>query len=114
MFLLRSAFWLTLVIFLIPADPQTGEAPRVSLVNAFMAAQATVADLSGFCDRNPDVCVTGGAAIGIFAEKAENGVEMIYHYFDGTAAGEAEGERGTLTTDDLALPWHGEAPDGSS
>ena len=116
MFLLRSAFWLTLVILLIPADPQSGEAPRVSLVNAFMAARATVADLSGFCGRNPDVCVTGGAALGIFAEKAENGVEMIYHYFD--ADGEADpvdpgGNRGTLTTDDLALPWQGEAPDDS-
>lgn len=115
MFLLRSAFWLTLVILLIPADPDSGEAPRVSLVNAFMAAQATVADLSGFCDRNPDVCVTGGAAIGIFAEKAENGVQMLYRYFDDVGdPGDAEGNRGTLTTDDLALPWQGEAPDDSA
>ncbi len=115
MFLLRSAFWLTLVILLIPADPDSGEAPRVSLVNAFMAAQATVADLSGFCDRNPDVCVTGGAAIGIFAEKAENGVQMLYRYFDDEGdPGDAEGNRGTLTTDDLALPWQGEAPDDSA
>ncbi len=117
MFLLRSAFWLTLVILLIPADPQSGEAPRVSLVNAFVAAQATIADLSGFCDRNPDVCVTGGAAIGLLAEKAENGVEMLYRYFDGDGAGDpadVDGNRGTLTTDDLALPWHGEAPDDSA
>ena len=115
MFLLRSAFWLTLVILLIPADPESGEAPRVSLVNAFMAAQATVADLSGFCERNPDVCVTGGAAIGIVAEKAENGVQMLYRYFDGEGnPADAEGNRGTLTTDDLALPWQGEAPDDSA
>ena len=117
MFLLRSAFWLTLVILLIPADPQSGEAPRVSVVNAFMAARATIADLSGFCNRNPDVCATGGAAIGIFAEKSENGAEMIYRYFDeedGSDPANAEGNRGTLTTDDLALPWQGEAPDDSA
>ena len=67
--------------------------------------------------RPPSRTSQGGAAIGIFAEKADNGVEMIYHYFDGTAAGdtgEPDGKRGTLTTDDLALPWHGEAPDGSA
>ena len=81
MFLLRSAFWLTIVIMLIPADPQTGEAPRITVVNALMAAQATVADLGGFCGRNPDVCVTGSAAIDVFAEKAGDGVDLIYHYF---------------------------------
>lgn len=111
MFLIRSAFWLTLVIFLIPADPQSGEAPRVTVMNALMAAQATVADLSGFCGRNPEVCATGSAAIDVFAEKAENGVDMIYHYFDGTT--DAETGQGTLTDDDLAQPWQGEPEDGS-
>lgn len=107
MFLLRSAFWLTVVILLVPADPQTGEAPRVTIVNAFLAARATVADLSGFCERNPDVCVTGGAAIGIFAEKAENGVGALYRYFTGAESPDGEGSHGTLTTEDLALPWQG-------
>jgi hypothetical protein len=112
MFLLRSAFWLTIVILLIPADPQSGEAPRVTVVNALMAAQATFADLGGFCGRNPDVCLTGSAAIDVFAEKAANGVEMIYEHFGGPA--DANGNPGTLTTDDLALPWQGEIPDDSA
>jgi hypothetical protein len=112
MFLLRSAFWLTIVILLIPADPQSGEAPRVTVVNALMAARATVADLSGFCNRNPDVCITGGAAIDVFAEKAGNGVEMIYRYLDDAGAEPAR-DSGTLTTDDLALPWQGDVPDDS-
>lgn len=116
MFLLRSAFWLTIVILLIPADPQSGEAPRVTVVNALMAAQATLADLGGFCDRNPDVCITGSAAIDVFTEKAGNGVEMIYQYFGETGGGpeDAEGDRGTLTTDDLVLPWQGDVPDDSA
>jgi hypothetical protein len=113
MFLLRSAFWLTIVILLIPADPQSGEAPRVTVVNAFMAAQATVADFSGFCTRNPEVCTTGSAAIEVFAEKAENGVEMIYHYIDGTEPADAEAGHGTLTNDDLVQPWQGDDADGA-
>lgn len=110
MFLLRSAFWLGIVILLIPADPHSGEAPRVTLVNAFMAARATVADLSGFCGRNPDVCVTGEAAIDIFTEKAENGVEVLYRYLQGEAdePGAFKADPGTLTTEDLALPWQGD------
>jgi len=116
MFLLRSAFWLTIVILLIPADPQSGEAPRVTVVNAVMAAQATLADLGGFCDRNQDVCITGSAAIDVFAEKAGNGVEMIYQYFGetGGASQDPDLNRGTLTTDDLVLPWQGEAADDSA
>lgn len=113
MFLLRSAFWLAIVILLIPADPQSGEAPRVTVIEAFMAAQATVADLSGFCNRNPDVCMTGSAAIDVLAEKAGNGVEMIYRLLDGDEA-EVGGDSGTLTTEDLALPWQGAVPDDSA
>ncbi len=124
MFLLRSAFWLTLVILLIPADPQTGEAPRVTMANAVMAVRATVADLSGFCDRNPDVCTTGSAAFQMVAEKTSDGIDLILRTISGDEAaapddggidmapGAPEGIRGTLTTDDRALPWQGTAGDG--
>lgn len=105
MFLLRAAFWLSVAILFIPADPQTGEAPRVTVVNAFLAAKATVADLSAFCDRNPDVCVTSGAAFDMFAEKAENGVRMLYRYLDTPETPDTT--EGTLTEDDIALPWRG-------
>ena len=123
MFLLRSAFWLTLVILLIPADPQTGEAPRVTMANAVMALRATVADLSGFCGRNPDVCATGSAAAQIVAEKTSDGIDLILGTIRGDEApaagdggidmapGAPEGTRGTLSTDDLALPWQGAADD---
>ncbi len=108
MFLIRAAFWLSIVILLIPADPQSGEAPRVTLFNAFIAARTTLADLSGFCDRNPDVCVTGGAAVDLFADKAQNGVRMLYRYFDENGATDPAkaDDHGTLSRDDLVLPWH--------
>jgi hypothetical protein len=109
MFLLRAAFWLSVVILFLPGDPQSGtDAPRVTAIQALMAARATIADMSGFCDRNPDVCVTGSAALGAFTEKAENGARMIFRYFDGAAAGKpaAGPERGTLNEEDLAPAWH--------
>lgn len=117
MFLLRSAFWLTLVILLLPADPDTGEAPRVTIAHAMDAMRATVADLSGFCDRNPDVCATGTAAFHMVAEKTGAGIDLVIRTIRGDAeapsgadtldmAPGAPGKtRGTLTNDDLTLPW---------
>lgn len=114
-FLMRVAFWLTVVVMLIPADPKTGaEAPRVTLVQAFFAARATIADLSAFCTRNPDVCVTGHAAAQMFSDKAETGARMLYQYFndEGTATDPAAAPKdnalqGTLTPADLAPAWRG-------
>jgi hypothetical protein len=119
MFLLRSAFWLSIAILLIPADPETGtEAPRVTAIEAFVAARATIADMSAFCDRNPDVCVTGSAAWQLFTEKAENGARMLYRLFDRppAPAGEPgrEASNGTLTPADMAPPWRGPGSDGAA
>ncbi len=109
MFLIRAAFWLSVVILFIPGDPDSDSpAPRVSFIEGFVAARAVVADLSQFCERNPDVCVTGGAALQVFADKAQNGARMLYNYLDGAGAA-ATGEQGTLTGDDLAPEWQGPA-----
>jgi hypothetical protein len=114
MFLLRSAFWLSIAILFIPADPETGtEAPRVTAIEALIAARATITDLSAFCDRNPDVCVTGSAAMKLFGQKAENGVRMLYDYIDPPAAG-PESSAGTLTPEDAAPAWQGPPRDSSA
>ena len=114
MFLLRAAFWLTVVVMFIPSDSRTGtEAPRVSALQALVAAKATISDFSGFCTRNPDVCVTGNAALNVLAEKAQNGARILYRYLDGSddAKPSPAGERGTLRTDDREPAWR--APRGS-
>ena len=111
MFLIRAAFWLSVVIMFIPADPETNSpAPRVSVIEGLVAARAVAVDLSNFCERNPDVCVTGNAAFQVFAEKAQNGAKMLYRYLDDDA-GEAkpDGDQGTLTGEDLAPEWKGPA-----
>jgi len=104
-FLLRAAFWLTIVIMFIPGNPQSGSvAPRVTLVQAFLAAQATVADFSQFCDRNPDVCSTGRAALDVLTDKAQNGLRMLSRYFDNKDAKSTD--TGTLKQEDIKPEWH--------
>jgi len=107
MFLLRTAFWLSVVVILIPADPETGEdAPRVTAIEALSAAQTAAQDLSQFCVRNPDVCDTGGTALHVFADKVRYGTRMIYSYFgDDSAESKAAPARETLTPDDVAPEW---------
>lgn len=107
MFLVRAVFWLSIVILLIPGDPESGiEAPRVSALQALTAAQATVTDMSGFCERNPAVCVTGGEALKAFAEKARYSARMVYDYFGGSSA-----DRGTLSDEDMEPAWRGRQGD---
>jgi uncharacterized protein DUF5330 len=106
MFLLRAGFWLTIVVFLLPGDPETGEAPRVGAFQALSAVQATATDLSSFCRRNPDVCATGSAAVEILSEKFRNGARLIQNALDGGHEASAPAAD-TLTHDDVAPPWRG-------
>ena len=113
MFILRTAFWLSVVVLLLPADPTSGvQAPRVSAIEALSAARTVVADLSAFCDRNPDVCATGGSAFQLFTQKVRYGTQRLYDYFDGAPA--AGGEPSTLKRDDMEPSWRGPPEDGKS
>lgn len=86
MFLIRAAFWLSIAILFIPAEQSdTDQAPikLVSTGEAIVAAQSVWSDLSGFCARNPQVCVTGETAMATFSQKAKNGARMVYNFLDG-------------------------------
>jgi hypothetical protein len=106
MFLIRATFWLTIVLILLPGDPEHGaDAPRVSILQALAAVRATVVDLSQFCDRNPDVCSTGSSVAQAAVQKARYGVRQLEEYFGG------DGEpAGTLRPEDLVVPWQEPAP----
>ncbi len=106
MFLIRAAFWLTVVVLLLPGDPNTGtDAPRVSAMQALVATRSAIADFSSFCDRNPDVCTTGSTAVQVFAAKVRYGAGMISSYInhDQTAV-----DHGTLNKQDTQPAWRGE------
>jgi Family of unknown function (DUF5330) len=79
-FLIRTVFWLGLVAILLPSgrSPQQGSAPPVAATEAVSAAAAAVSDLSGFCGRQPDACVTGSHAIAYFGQIAAAGAKVVY------------------------------------
>ena len=116
MFLIRAIFWLSIVILLIPANPETNTpAPRVSMIEAAVATRAAVSDLANFCERNPDVCVTGAAAFNVFSEKAQNGARLLFRYFDDARDDNTtEPDRGTLTDGDRRPLWRGPSRAGAA
>ncbi len=100
-FLFRVAFWLSIVVLLLPSDPERGtDAPSVTFMEVLGAARAAVTDLSQFCVRNPELCETGGAVAQVIADKARYGIEQLQAYLEAHTAVE-----NTLTPADAATPW---------
>jgi len=79
-FLLRMAFWLGLVLVLLPREktPQSEKLPQVSVGDAVQAATAAVTDMSQFCKRQPQACEVGGQAATAIGVRAEDGARKIY------------------------------------
>jgi Family of unknown function (DUF5330) len=122
-FLLRMAFWLGLVLVLLPRDktPESDKLPQIGAADAVQAATAAVSDMSQFCKRQPAACEVGGQAATVIGQRAEDGARKIYRIITDKKApdhtgsiggndGEAEADtdqasRDTLTQDDLAVEW---------
>lgn len=73
MFLIRTAFWLTLVICLFPTDKDTQQ-------QLLGTAAATFQDLSAFCLRNPEACAKSKVAFEEFGEKAKFGAVTLANF----------------------------------
>ncbi|MCX2722242.1 DUF5330 domain-containing protein [Roseibium salinum] len=93
-FLLRTAFWLTLVLVLIPlgSGSESTSEEAVDPVSAFLAAQAAVSDIGSFCDRNPDACETGGEALSAIGSRARDGARIVYEFLDTQVAERVESD----------------------
>jgi hypothetical protein len=85
-FLLRMAFWLTLVLALLPTgstQPQArANAPQIDATDAAVAAGAAVSDMSGFCERQPEACKVGSQAAVVIGQRAQAGATMVYDFIN--------------------------------
>lgn len=81
-FLLRMAFWLGLVLVLLPTDktPDSDKGPQIGASEAISAATAAVSDMSQFCNRQPTACVVGGQAATVIGERAQSGAKKVYQF----------------------------------
>jgi hypothetical protein len=70
MSLLRLAFWLGLLVLLLPTDAQ-----QQARFSSF--AQNAMERLTSFCDRNGKTCSTGSDVWSTFVRKAEFGMRLV-------------------------------------
>lgn len=80
MFLLRMAFWLGLVLVLLPREktPESEKMPQIGAADAVSAASAAVSDMSQFCKRQPAACEVGGQAASMIGQRATDGARKLY------------------------------------
>lgn len=120
-FLLRMAFWLGLVLVLLPRDktPESDKQPTLGTSEAMSAAGAAVSDMSQFCTRQPAACEVGGHAASVIGERAKEGAKKIYQiitdkkpdttgsisYEDEAPGDMAAARPDTLVPEDLAAEW---------
>jgi len=86
-FLLRVAFWLTIVLALLPSGgaKQSAQA-QIGATDAVVAASAAVSDMTNFCDRQPDACVVGAQAAVAIGQRAQAGAKMVYEFINDYAS----------------------------
>src|SRR5215471_8920582 len=129
-FLLRMAFWLSVVLVLLPSggsQQRIATAPSAELgaMETISAAFATVSDMRGFCTRQPDACAVGSQAAVAIGQRAQAGAKMVYDFISERAAPRDTGSittkprqvasqvapaaksQDTLTAADLVPAWRG-------
>lgn len=118
-FLLRMAFWLGLVLVLLPRDKtiESEKLPQLGASEAVSAATAAVSDMSQFCTRQPTACEIGGQAATVIGHRAQDGARKLYKIITDKKAPDHTGSIGgineasasatldTLTPNDLQTEW---------
>ena len=122
-FLLRMAFWLGLVLVLLPREKtaDSDKLPQLGASEAVSAATAAVSDMSQFCKRQPAACEVGGQAATVIGHRAQEGARKLYQIITDKRAPDHTGSigavenaaapladvapRDTLAPDDLVAEW---------
>jgi len=124
MFLIRTAFWLSVAIVLLPTPPsQNVPESKVGATQAVSAATAAVSDMRSFCTRQPDACEVGSQALTAFGYKAQASAKWVYEFLSAklspdhgapaeqgrpvTPAADTGPSQHTLTPIDTAPAWRG-------
>jgi hypothetical protein len=81
-FLLRVAFWLTIVLALLPTGGAQPAARGPQVGEAISAAGDAVSDMRHFCTRQPAACEVGSQVAVMIGQRAQAGAKMLYDLFN--------------------------------
>ena len=102
-FLLRMAFWLTVICLFLPGS-------RDENIRLLSSAQQTVNDMRGFCQRNPKVCEDMRQSMTTLLTRFRSGAELLQGWLaqqsDASGENETPAEKDTIQD---GRGWHSEA-----
>jgi hypothetical protein len=86
-FLLRTAFWFSMVLVMLPifdqdATDRLKKEEGVELTDAFGAAAGAFTYMGSLCAEKPDVCVKGAETFTTLGSRAREGARIAYSYLD--------------------------------
>lgn len=115
MFFIKLAFWLGVVVLLLPADEQ-------QQARLYGTASTAVERVTTFCDRNAKTCAMSAEAWSTFLKKAEFGVRLVGDLLSTSGRQDPDAlqpprqnmsangkidSRGTLSPMDMQPTWRG-------
>jgi hypothetical protein len=115
---IKLAFWLGVLVLLLPTDAQ-------QQARLYSTAVATVERATTFCDRNTRTCEMAGEAWATFLKKAEFAARLVGDLITSQGrqngpespaggpqrpAGATSAAHGTLLPTDIDAAWRGPAP----
>ncbi|APG83839.1 DUF5330 domain-containing protein [Sinorhizobium americanum] len=86
-FLVKAAFWFSLVLVLLPfLDPSSSakleNGPKVEIGDTFSAANDAFQYISAICIQKPDVCEKGAETFVALGHRAREGARIAYEFLD--------------------------------
>jgi hypothetical protein len=111
-FLLRIAFWFSLVLLVLPlGTPDGSDTPSVGPVETFLAARQAIGDVTSICERQPAACEVGRSALQTVGVRAKEAARIAYHMLDESMQTPDVVTTGTVQPDTaVALPEVAPAP----
>lgn len=91
MFLIRTGFWLVILVLLLPTDKEQQN-------QVYGTAQTAFNDVASFCDRNPETCAAGQEAFSVLVQKAQYGAQMVMGLVEGQTTSFGNGLPGPVAT----------------
>lgn len=86
-FLIRGAFWFSLVLVMLPifdqeATDRLSKEQGVELTDALGAAAGVISYATDLCAQKPEVCVKGAETFSTLGSRAREGARVAYTYLD--------------------------------
>lgn len=86
-FLIRGAFWFSLVLVMLPifdqdATDRLSKEQGVELTDALSAATGVISYATDLCAQKPDVCVKSAETFSTLGSRAREGARVAYTYLD--------------------------------